>query len=179
MRVLVIYESMYGNTHQIAEAIAEGFAMPDSVQVVPVAGVTREMVEQSDLIVVGGPTHAHGMSRERTRKAAVEAAEKPSKKLDLEPEASGGGVRDWLETLGSVHGLAAAFDTRVHGHVVLTGQASKGIAKALVDAGMDLITEPVSFLVDKHNHLLPGEHGRAFVWGEHLAGILRQVSTSH
>ena len=178
MRVLVIYESMYGNTHQIADAIAEGFAMPDSVQVVPVAGVTREMVEQSDLIVVGGPTHAHGMSRERTRKAAVEAAEKPSKKLELEPEASGVGVRDWLETLGSLHGLAAAYDTRVHGHVVLTGQASKGIAKTLLDSGMDLIAEPASFLVDKHNHLLPGERGRALVWGEHLAKMLTRVSTN-
>ena len=177
MRVVVVYESMYGNTHQIAEAIAEGFGMPDSVQVVPVAGVTQDVLEQTDLIVVGGPTHAHGMSRERTRKAAVDAAGNPHKRLDLEPAASGAGIRDWLETLGTGHGLAAAFDTRVDGHAVLTGQASKGIAKTLSERGLYLVAEPRSFLVDKHNHLLPGERGRAYVWGEHLAHLLAQLST--
>jgi hypothetical protein len=178
MRVLVIYESMYGNTHQIAEAIAEGLGTPGSAQVVSVAGVSQEMVEQADLIVVGGPTHAHGMSRERTRKAAVDAAESPNKRLDLEPAASGVGLRDWLETLDTSHGLAAAFDTRFNGHAVLTGQASKGIARTLSERGRYLVTEPQSFLVDKHNHLLPGERGRALVWGEHLAHVLAQLSTA-
>ena len=178
MRVLVIYESMYGNTHQVAEAIAEGFGMPDSVHVIPVAGVTREMLEQTDLLVVGGPTHAHGMSRQRTRKAAVDAAGKHDKQLVLEPDASGLGVRDLLETLGTRHGLAAAFDTRVNGHAVFTGQASKGIAKTLTERGLTLIAEPESFLVGKHNDLLAGERGRALVWGEHLGHILAQMSTA-
>ena len=79
MRALVIYESMYGNTHQIAEAIGEGLDLSDGVKVLPLADVTQSMLEQADLIVVGGPTHAHGMSRESTRKAAVDAAGKPAR----------------------------------------------------------------------------------------------------
>jgi hypothetical protein len=55
MRALVIYESMYGNTHQIAEAIAEGMDLPDDVAVLPVSEATQTMLDQVDLIVVGGP----------------------------------------------------------------------------------------------------------------------------
>jgi menaquinone-dependent protoporphyrinogen IX oxidase len=35
MRALVVYESMYGNTHRIAEAIGEGLAEVYRVDVVP------------------------------------------------------------------------------------------------------------------------------------------------
>jgi hypothetical protein len=177
MRALVIYESMYGNTHQIAEAITEGLNLLDEVQLVPVADAVQSMVDQADLIVVGGPTHAHGMSRESTRKSAVDAAAKPRKGLHVDPEASGVGLRDWFESLGTVHGKAAAFDTRTNGPAVLTGHASKGIARSLRHTGLDLIAEPESFLVDKANHLLPGERGRALVWGENLAHSLVALST--
>ena len=169
MRVLVIYESMYGNTHLIAEAIAEGMGLADAVQVLPVSEATRSMLDQIDLIVVGGPTHAHSMSRERTRKAAVDAAAKPGKALHLDPTATGVGLRDWFDSLGTVHAMAAAFDTRTKGPAVLTGHAATGIAKMLRQHGLNLVAEPASFVVDKHNELLPGERGLAFVWGENLA----------
>jgi Flavodoxin domain len=179
MRALVIYESMYGNTHQIAEAIAEGLGLPDGVEVLPVAGVTQSMVAQADIVVVGGPTHVHGMSREKTRQAAVEAAAKPGKGLHLDPGSAGVGLRDWFETLGMVSGMAAAFDTRTTGPVVFTGHAAPGIAKMLRQHGLEVIVEPESFLVDKHNQLLPGERGRALVWGENLAHRFASVSTAH
>jgi menaquinone-dependent protoporphyrinogen IX oxidase len=172
MRALVIYESMYGNTHRIAEAIAEGMDLPDEVAVLPVSEVTQSMLDQVGLIVVGGPTHAHGMSRERTRKAAVDAAEKPRKALHLDPTAAGVGLRDWFDSLGTVHGMAAAFDTRNDAPAVFTGRAATGIAKMLRQHGMTLVAGSESFLVDKHNELLPGELGRAFVWGENLAHTL-------
>lgn len=178
MRALVIYESMYGNTHQIGEAIAEGLGLPDGVQILPVSEVTQSMLNQVNLIVVGGPTHAHGMSRERTRKAAVDAAEKPSKALHLDPTAAGVGLRDWFASLGTRHGMAVAFDTRTKGPAVLTGHAATGIAKMLRHHGLDLIAAPESFLVDKHNHLLPGERGRALVWGENLAHTLASSKTA-
>jgi hypothetical protein len=177
MRALVIYESMYGNTHQIAEAIAEGLGLLDDVQVLPVVAATQSMVAEADLVVVGGPTHAHGMSRESTRKAAVEAAEKPGKALHIDPDAAGVGLRDWFESLGTVHGTAAAFDTRGNAPVLLTGHAAKGIAKMLRHRGLFLVAEPESFLVDKDSHLLAGERGRALVWGEHLAHTLVALNT--
>ncbi len=66
MRTVVIYESMYGNTHLIADAIADGLrSVSGDVAIVPVADTVDDVLEGADLVVVGGPTHAHGMSRAR------------------------------------------------------------------------------------------------------------------
>ena len=65
MRALVVYESMYGNTHVIAEAIARGLRPAYAVQVVSVAEARYEQVGRYDLVVVGGPTHAHGYEHAR------------------------------------------------------------------------------------------------------------------
>ena len=63
MRAVIIYESMFGNTHAIADAIAKGLEPLDNVVVVPVVEAGRERLGDADLLVVGGPTHFHGMSR--------------------------------------------------------------------------------------------------------------------
>ena len=55
MKAVVVYESMYGNTHLIADAIGEGVGTAHTVHVVPVAKATRELVDRADLVVVGGP----------------------------------------------------------------------------------------------------------------------------
>ena len=71
----------------------------------------------ADLVVVGGPTHVHGMSSQRSRAGAEDMAAKDDD-LDLDPDAYGDGLRDWFEQLADDAGadrLAAAFDTRVHG----------------------------------------------------------------
>jgi menaquinone-dependent protoporphyrinogen IX oxidase len=78
MRIVVVYESSYGNTHLIADAVAEGLRAGNDVEVVPVSEASQELITNADLVVVGGPTHVHGMSRERTRQAAAEAANKPA-----------------------------------------------------------------------------------------------------
>ena len=59
MRVVIVYESMFGNTHLIADAIAEGLAPGNEVTVVPVAQAGRELLDGADLVVAGGPTHIH------------------------------------------------------------------------------------------------------------------------
>jgi Flavodoxin domain len=74
MRAVVAYESMYGNTRRVAEAIAAGLQSTCSVTLVPVSQLERESLDTADLIVIGGPTHVRGMSRTSTRKAAEEAA---------------------------------------------------------------------------------------------------------
>ncbi len=63
MRAVIIYESMFGNTHSIANAIAKGLEPLDNVVVVPVVEAGRERSRDSDLLLVGGPTHFHGISR--------------------------------------------------------------------------------------------------------------------
>jgi len=173
--VVVVYESMYGNTHHIATAIGEGLGPEFDVTVVPVEGASHELVATADLLVVGGPTHAHGMSRSVTRTAAVEAAQKPGNDLDLEPDAEGPGLREWFDDLDRIDGLAAAFDTRGEAPAVLTGRASKGIGRRLVRHGASLVQTPESFLVTKSTHLEANEEERARAWGRELA---RAVATT-
>ena len=173
MRAVVIYESMYGNTHQIAEAIGTGLAGEFDVAVVPVAEAGQAVIADADLLVVGGPTHVHGMARPSTREAAAKAARQPAGGLMLEPDALKAGLREWLDSLGKsrVHGMAAAFDTRIDAAAALTGRASKSVGKALRHHGYDLIAEPESFLVTKQDHLLPQERERAASWGARLAAV--------
>ncbi len=169
MRAVVVYESMYGNTHLVADAIGAGLRPAFDVSVVPVSQVSPAVLADADLVVVGGPTHAHGMSRAATRKAAVEAASKPVSPLKLEPDALGPGLRDWFGTLGRYPVKAVAFDTRMHGPAALTGRASKGVARLLREHGFDVVAEPESFLVTKQDQLDPEETTRARDWGTNLA----------
>jgi flavodoxin-like protein len=169
MRAVIIYESMYGNTHLVADAIGAGLGSAFDVSVVPVARVSPAVLADADLVVVGGPTHVHGMSRAGTRKAAVEAANKPASPLRVEPDAPGPGLRDWFGALGQHSAKAAAFDTRIHGPAALTGRASKGLTRQLRAHGFDVIAQPESFLVTKQDRLEPEETDRARAWGTKLA----------
>ena len=171
MRAIVVYESMYGNTHRVAEAVGDGLRSVAHTDVVSVHDAPPSRLAEADLVVVGGPTHTHGMSHDSTRTAAIEAVAKPDNDLTLDPDAAGDGVREWIASLGSAHGRAAAFDTRVDMSALLAGRASKGIAKQLGHHGFDLIAEPESFLVTKETHLEPDEVARARAWGERLAGL--------
>ena len=127
MKVVIVYESMYGNTHHVASAIGAGLRGVADVAVVPVEQASEELVDVADLLVVGGPTHVHGMSRPSTRKAAVEALAK-NEALELDPDAEGAGLRDWVPNLSRRHGRAAAFDTRLHAPPVVTG-AHRGASR--------------------------------------------------
>ena len=174
MKAVVVYESMYGNTHLIAGAIADGLRASADVTVVPVDGADDALLADADLVVVGGPTHVHGMTRESTRKAAVEAAQKPDSDLELDPDAEGEGLREWFDGLGDSkpHAAAAAFDTRMHGPPAITGRASKGIAKRLRAHGFAVVAEPESFIVTKENHLEDHEIEHAQEWGSGLVAAL-------
>jgi hypothetical protein len=172
MRAVIIYESMYGNTRLIAEAIARGMGPGNDVIVVPAAVATRDLLGGADLVMVGGPTHIHGMSQARTRRAAVAQARKAGGGPALDADAEGPGLRDWFGSLGAVSASAAAFDTRLAGPAVLTGRASKGIARRLAGHGLTLLAPAKSFLVTSDNRLRPGEEDRAQEWGEELAARL-------
>ena len=167
MRALVVYESMYGNTHTVAERIGEGLGPEVDVQVLPVEQATAGVVAEADLVIVGGPTHAHGLTSSMTRKAAIDDANKPDSELELDPDAEGPALRSWFHGLARAGNTpAAAFDTRFDASPVFTGRASKGIGRRLRHHGIDVLVEPESFLIDKDNHLLDGEADRARDWGE-------------
>ena len=165
MRALVVYESMYGNTHVVAGNIADGLRADYEVTLVPVAGATAELVAGADLLLVGGPTHMRGLSSAMSRRMAAQAAAKSGSGLRLDPDAAGPGLRDWLNGLTGGHALAAAFDTRVGDIPVFTGRASRIVARMLKRQGYRLVAAPESFLVSSHSTLLYGEASRARRWG--------------
>ncbi len=182
MTVLVVYESMYGNTHMIAANIAAGLEELGDVVVASVSEADPDLVRRADLLVVGGPTHVHGMSSERTRQDAVQRLETEDKyeDLELDPDAEGPGLRDWFATLHDCKGIpAAAFDTRVGTmSALISGRASKGIHRKLRHLGFREIVEPESFGVDKDSHLMDGESERAIEWGRTLGSKLDEPVAS-
>ena len=76
MKALVVYESLFGNTEQVAQAISNGLSEHADVELVEVTKAPPEITEPVDLIVVGGPTHAFSMTKESPRKLGFEAAAK-------------------------------------------------------------------------------------------------------
>jgi hypothetical protein len=172
VRALVVYESMYGNTHEIAEHIAAGLRSGGGVEVevVSAGGASAERLGDVDLLVVGGPTHVHGMASSHTRQTAWREVDSPGSTLRLDPAAHDAGLREWLDALPPAGGrAAAAFDTRLDGVALITGRASHAIGKRLRQKGFDVIADGASFLVDHSNHLLPGMAERAEAWGRLLA----------
>jgi hypothetical protein len=176
MKALVVYESLYGNTAAIGEAIAGGFrARGLDVEVGPVTRIEPASTATADLVVIGGPTHAHGMSRTTTRKTGANDEKNPYAAPTLEP-----GLREWLEILPAGGGrLAAAFDTRFDKPAFLTGSAAKGIAKRLERHGFRLAAPPQSFFVMSDNTLADGQEEHAFAWASATASRTTVAHTLH
>jgi hypothetical protein len=142
MRAMIVYESMFGNTRTIAEAVAEGLRGSMPVEVVEVGTAPLGLPADVTLVVAGGPTHAHGLSSAKSRTDAA-------KRVDRVVSA-GIGVREWVEGLTPPADLvlAAAFDTRIKGPELLWGSAAKGVAKRLAQQGFKLAVPPQSFAID-------------------------------
>ncbi|WP_410622898.1 flavodoxin family protein [Amycolatopsis sp. cmx-8-4] len=168
MRIVIVFESMFGGTEKVARAIADGIS---GAEIVNVDDAPSDLTGV-ELLVVGGPTHAHGMSRAATRSSAAQQVDHPSR--------SRTGVREWLDSVGPVpQGLAvAAFDTRMDQSRVLTGAASLGVAKRLRRLGCLPAVPAESFFVDT----VPvdagpkaGEPDRAEAWGAALGATVRRT----
>jgi Flavodoxin domain len=168
MRAIVVYESIYGNTRKIAEAIAEGLGGAD-VKSVPDAAAHPE---PADLLVVGGPTHMHGLATTRSREVAIHGAREDGLS-HVEPSAGEEpGLRAWLRDLEHVdHLRAAAFDTRLDKAPWVTGVAARGIGRRLHHHGYDVISSESFLVEDSEGPLEEGELGRARAWGEQLAAL--------
>ena len=166
MTSLVVVESSFGNTRAVAEAIADGLG---AGTVLTDVGDAPADLAGFDLVVVGGPTHAFGMSRPGPRDdAARQAGHEPG---------GGPGIREWIAALPRAGGTdrtvrVATFDTRVAKVRHLPGSAAKGAAKALAAHGYARLGKPTSFYVsDTPGPLLDGEADRARAWGTDLARL--------
>jgi hypothetical protein len=161
MEALVVVESVFGNTRAVAEAVAVGLAGRMGVRTVDVIDAPTAL-SGLDLLVVGGPTHAFGMTRAATRRAAAEQSGGA-----VEPGAVG--LREWLTMLPGGVGAAAAFDTGML-RLRFPGSAARGAARLLGKRGYRMITRPMTFRVaGTQGPLLEGERERAVAWGVELA----------
>jgi flavodoxin len=189
MDVAVVYESMFGMTHDVADAVAEGVAeaRPDArVVCLRVGDAAPDRLGTPDLLIVGGPTHLRGMSSGMTRKMAVSMEEKADhgegkhQGHGLEPDIEGPGLRDWFHLLpkaGKGH-LAAAFDTRGdYGRMV--GGAARGLGHRLERHGYELVAEPEGFIIEgDEGQLRAGERERARNWAAELTRRAGQLAPS-
>lgn len=166
MRALVIYESMFGNTHRVAEAVAVGIGEHMEVELVPVDDATNQIPSDVALVVVGGPTHAFGMSRPATRRSATEQAG-----TTTTPESTG--IREWLARLERDTTAVATFDTRIRTRG-LPGSAARGAQRRLRRLGYQPAIAATSFWVSATpGPLRDGEEVRARRWASDLAAGFR------
>ena len=163
MHAVVIFESIWGNTEQLARAIAAGIG--EGTEVIDAVTAPSALDEHVDILVVGGPTHAFSMSTEGTRTAARDqgATQTPAR-----------GIREWIEALSSPARAVpvATFDTRVVSPR-LPGSAAKKAMKRLVALVFRPIAKPETFGVHGYSGpVADGELDRAREWGSELAGLL-------
>jgi flavodoxin len=150
MKTVVIYDSKFGNTEKIAQAIGRGVSSLGDVQVMSTGEAT--LTERPDLLLLGGPTQNHGASK---------------------------GLRGFIEDLpAALRGVpAASFDTRYRGATWLTGSAAGQAVKAIRNAGCDVVAEPESFFIVRKGPmekqtLEPGEIERAQQWAAAVAAAV-------
>jgi hypothetical protein len=167
MRALVVYESMFGNTRLVAEAIREGLATAVEAEAVEVGHAPTAVPEDVGLLVVGGPTHAFGMSRGSTRADA-------GKKYGGPLVSDRIGIREWLERLDRPTGeiRAVTFDTTFRKARML-GRAGRKAEKRLRELGFAIAAPSEPFWVtDVKGPMEDGELDRARAWGAAFAARL-------
>jgi len=152
MSTLVLYDSQFGNTEKIAQAIGKGISSEVSVKA---AGDTGNINwSELTLLVVGSPTQGG----------------RPTPTLQK--------VFATIPDDGLKNAKVAAFDTRLrvedHGFglrllMKSIGYAATKMAKLLESKGGTLVSPPEGFFVaDKEGPLKEGELERAEKWGSQL-----------
>lgn len=140
MKTLVIYDSGFGNTKQIAEKIAETLGGTS----LKVQDFKKESLSGINLLIVGSPINGWMPLPSITNFSNSLGDE------DLKGK------------------KATAFDTRVK--LFIHGDAKNKIAKGLERAGADILTKAEAFYVKGTNGpLLEGELERATDWAKKLA----------
>jgi flavodoxin len=151
MKALIVYDSYFGNTEKVAQAMADALGLQESSTVIKVSDLKPEQLKGIELLIVGSPTRAF----------------RPSD-----------GIKAFLKGLpvDSLKGVrVAAFDTRIKPSdikqavlrffVNAMGYAAKPIANGLVKKGGNLTASPDGFYVkESKGPLYKGELERAVAW---------------
>lgn len=152
MKVLIIYDSVYGNTEKIAQAMKQTLE-GNEVRVCKVADADPEGFKSVHLLIVGSPTHGGRPT--------------PAMKRFLKQIPTNG--------LQGVH--AAAFDTGIPRQgqgvflklvISVLGYAAKHIASALQKRGATILKEETFYVTGKEGPIQEGEIDRAQTWARAL-----------
>jgi flavodoxin len=157
MKALVIYDSVFGNTEKVAQAIGNALGTQEAVGVARVGEVKPEQLRGLDLLLLGSPTRS------------------------FRPTPA---IGQFLQAIpaGGLHGVrVGAFDTRIaqadikqgilRFMVNIGGYAAKRIAGDLQKRGGTLIASPEGFFVaGEQGPLKDGELERAAEWGRARRG---------
>jgi hypothetical protein len=175
-RALVVFESMFGNTEKVAGAVARGLQLEGiETGLTEVHAASDDLTPGLDLLVVGGPTHAFGMSRASTREDAV--------RQGAEPQRTTLGIREWLGAVrfdSALPPALATFDTRVTQVRWLPQAAGPSAARLGRRRGLHPFVKPVGFLVGGTRGPLGEEElERAVAWGRRLGSDLVERATAH
>lgn len=169
MKVVIVYESMFGNTAALAGEVMAGLV--DAGAGVTLAGVESaagEVLRGCDLLVLAAPTHALSLSRPESRAEAVRKGADPSR--------AAAGLREWLTALVAAlpptapPPAIAVFDTRVRKARHLPGSAARSAARILRKSGHVVVDRETFFVEGVTGPVCAGEHDRARSWGRGLAG---------
>jgi flavodoxin len=160
MKATVVYDSVFGNTGKIAQAIGQALGSPEDVEVVQAGDVTPEHLAGLALLIVGSPTRQFSPT---------------------------GATTNFLKSIpkNGLKGVkVAAFDTRFTESAIervrilaffvkIFGYAAKPIAGRLEKKGGELAVPPEGFYVgDTEGPLLEGELERAADWAKRILATL-------
>jgi hypothetical protein len=166
---LVAYESMFGATRQIAEAIAEGLADDGvPVDIRAIRDVRAIDPGPYDLVVLGAPTHAHSLPTGGSRAEGERWLDHRMRGHRLEPRARELGLREWIPQASLAGRRLAAFTTRADLPRLLSGSAVPAIERLARAQGARTFVPGFAARVDEHGDLLPGDADLARQWGRDL-----------
>ena len=151
MKILIIYDSQYGNTEQIAKAIAGGLGTAGDLRLLKVGETSPADVTDVNLLIVGSPTQGS-----KSTPAIQEFINKLPK--------------DNLKDVKIV-----AFDTRMTNPIIrMFGYAAPKIAKTLEGIGATQLVPPEGFWVKSgKGPLKEGELERASKWAVSIAAAVK------
>ena len=156
MKTLLIYDSFFGNTEQIAQAVGKVLGLSNQVEICRVSDVKPEQLTGLKLLIVGSPTRGF-----RPTLAIVDLLK---------------GI-----SANALQGVkVAAFDTRIATSDIKSavlrvmvnfgGYAAAPIAAQLKKKGGEVLAPPEGFFVqDREGPLKPGELERAAKWAAQLS----------
>ena len=153
MKILIVYDSLYGNTKKIAYSIGETTSAQYETSIKKVDQITSQDIKEFDLLIIGSPTHG-GRFCEPMKKFIKEL---PDNFLENMKD---GTFDRWFPTTNMGFFI---------NHVVkIFGNAAPRLAKEFEKKGAIILDSKIFYVLGKEGPLKEGETERAKEWIDHI-----------